>query len=40
MGQNQQNMLDDLLAAGTITQTQVDTFNDVHDRLLTAGLMK
>ena len=40
MGQNQQNMLDELLAAGTITQTQVDTFNDVHDRLLTAGLMQ
>ncbi len=40
MGQNQQQMLDDMVAAGTITQAQADAFNDIHDRLLEAGLMQ
>ncbi len=40
MGQNQSAMLADLLDAGKITQEQVDAFNDVHDRLIEAGLMQ
>jgi mono/diheme cytochrome c family protein len=40
MGQNQDAMLSELVAADKITQAQADSFNTVHDRLLEAGLMQ
>jgi mono/diheme cytochrome c family protein/polyhydroxyalkanoate synthesis regulator phasin len=40
MGQMQLQMVDELVAAGTITQEQGDTFNAVHDKLLESGLMQ
>jgi mono/diheme cytochrome c family protein len=40
MGRMQGEILDDLVASGQITEAQAGTFNDVHDRLLAAGLMR
>jgi mono/diheme cytochrome c family protein len=35
----QAQLLAELVASGVLTQEQVDKFNDIHDRLLEAGLM-
>jgi len=40
MGQNRDAMLTTLLDEGKITQAQLDSFNDVHDRLIETGLMQ
>jgi len=33
------DMLAQLVADGAFTEEQIQTFNDIHDRLLMAGLM-
>ena len=33
-------LLDELVAQGTITQEQADAFNDIHERLVEAGVME
>jgi phytoene dehydrogenase-like protein len=40
MGAMQQALLNQLVNDGTITTDQATSFNDVHDRLLEAGLMQ
>ena len=40
MAQNRDAILAALLDADKITQAQIDSFNDVHDRLLESGLMQ
>lgn len=40
MGQMQHMILEELVAAGAISAEDADVFNDVHDRLIAAGLME
>jgi len=39
MGAGQDDVLADLVAQGDATEEQIQAFNDIHDRLLMAGLM-
>lgn len=40
MGAGQDDVLAELVAEGNFTETQIQAFNDIHDRLLMAGLMQ
>jgi mono/diheme cytochrome c family protein len=40
MGAGQDDVLAELVDQGTFTQEQIQAFNDIHDRLLMAGLMQ
>jgi hypothetical protein len=40
MDQMRLALLDELVAQGTITQEQADAFNDIHERLVEAGVME
>jgi hypothetical protein len=40
MEERQQEMLADLVAAGTISQDEAGLFTTAHDKLLEAGLMQ
>ncbi|KAA3661210.1 MAG: hypothetical protein DWQ04_17115 [Chloroflexi bacterium] len=38
MGQMQLTLVESLVAKGEISQNKADTFNDVHNRLISTGL--
>lgn len=40
MGAGQDDILAELLAQGAVTEEQIQAFNDIHDKLLMAGLMQ
>ena len=40
MGQMRDVIFAELIKAGEITQAQADAFEDIHDRLVEAGLME